>query len=133
MSRSETSLLKLNTMFLMGLLFYNKLFKKTNILHFWNKSKILRNTFTNLIRRSKQEYFDKVENTLYNENPNSKLFWKISKQLLRLGKTSQSIPTLCLNNESAETDSQKANILNKYFSSQSVVDDNNKTLPHSFT
>ena len=28
-----------------------------------------------------------------------------------------------------KTDLQKANMLNKYFSSQSVVDDNNKTLP----
>ena len=79
---------------------YNK-FKKTNTLHYWNKFKILRNIITNLIRRSKQEYSDKLENTLNNENPNSKLLWKISKQFLRLGKTSQSIPTLCLNNESA--------------------------------
>ena len=72
---------------------FNK-FKKTNTLHFWNKFKILRDTITNLIQRSKQEYFDKLENTLNNEIPNSKLFWKTSKQFLRLGKTSQSIPTL---------------------------------------
>ena len=37
--------------------------------------------------------------------------------------------TLSLNNEYAETDLQKANMLNKYFSSQSVVDDNNKSMP----
>ena len=36
---------------------------------------------------------------------------------------------MSLNDEYAETDYQKANMLNKYFSSQSVVNDNNKSLP----
>ena len=68
-----------------------------------------------------------------NDNLNAKLFWKTFKQLLRLGKTTNNIPTFSLNNEYAETDLQKANMLNKYFSSQSIVDDNNKSLPQSQT
>ena len=64
-----------------------------------------------------------------NENLNSKLFWKTSKQLLGLDKTSQTIPSLSLNNEYAETDLQEAQMLNNYFSSQSVVDDKDKSLP----
>ena len=64
-----------------------------------------------------------------NENLNSKLFWKTSKQLLGLDKTSQTIPSLSLINEYAETDLQKAQMLNNYFSSQSVVDDKDKSLP----
>ena len=68
-----------------------------------------------------------------NDNLNAKLFWKTSKQLLGLGKTTNNTPTLSLNNEYAETDLQKANMLNKYFSSQSIVDDNNKSLPQSET
>ena len=107
---------------------YNK-FKKTNNHSYWNQFKVLRNNVINLIRKSKQNYFDKLENSINNENLNSKLFWKTSKQLLGLGKNSQSIPALNLNNEHAETDYQKANMLNNYFSSQSVVDDNNKILP----
>ena len=68
-----------------------------------------------------------------NENLNSKLFWKTSKQLLGLDKTSQTIPSLSLNNEYAETDLQKAHMLNNYFSSQSVVDDKDKSLPPTKT
>ena len=103
------------------------------MLHFWNKFKTLPNKIIGLIRKSKQDYFDKLENTLNNENLNSKLFWKTSKQLLKLGKTQQNIPTLVLNNETAETGLQKANMLNNHFSSQSVVDDKNKCLPHPKT
>ena len=91
--------------------------------------KVLRNNVINLIRKSKQNYFDKLENNINNENLHSKLFWKTSKQLLGLGKNSQSIPALNLNNEHAETDYQKANMLSNYFSSQSVVDDKNKIFP----
>ncbi|MCG8044933.1 MAG: hypothetical protein N0E48_04550, partial [Candidatus Thiodiazotropha endolucinida] len=40
------------------------------------------------------------------------------------------IPTLILNNEHAENDSQKARMLNQYFSSQTTVNDTNKSLPH---
>ena len=107
---------------------YNN-FKKATILHFWNQFNTLRNKITNLTRKSKQEYFDKLEYSLNNKNLNSKLFWNTSKELLKLGKTQQNIHTLSLNTESAETDLQKAKKLNKYFTSQTVVDDNNKTLP----
>ena len=66
---------------------------------------------------------------LTSENPNSKLLWKTSKQLLKIGKISQNVPTLKLNDEFAETDLQKAEMLNKYFASQSYVNDDNKVLP----
>ena len=98
-------------------------------MHFWNQFNTLRNKITNLTRKSKQDYFDKLEYSLNNKNLNSKLFWNTSKELLKLGKTQQNIRTLSLNTESAETDLQKAKKLNKYFTSQTVVDDNNKTLP----
>ena len=107
---------------------YNKLKKKKN-LRFWDQFKVVRNNVTNLVRKSKQNYFDKIENMFSNENLNSKLFWKTSKQLLGLDKTSQTIPSLSINNEYAETDLQKAQMLNNYFSSQSVVDDKDKSLP----
>ena len=40
---------------------YNK-FKKTNNLYFWNQFKVIRNNVIDLIRKSKQNYFDKLEN-----------------------------------------------------------------------
>ena len=98
-------------------------------MHFWNQFKVIRNNVIDLIRKSKQNYFDRLENVFSNENLSSKLFWKTSKQLLGLEKTNKNIPTLSLNNEYAETDYQKANMLNEYFSSQSDIDDQNKFLP----
>ena len=59
-----------------------------------------------------------------------KIFWKTSKQLLKIGKSNHDIPTLEMNNEYAETDMQKADMLNKYFASQMDLDDNNRPLPH---
>ena len=48
---------------------------------------------------------------------------------MRLGKTSSNMPTLSIKNKYAETDLQNSNMFYKYFSSQSVIDDNNKSLP----
>ena len=72
---------------------------------------------------------DKLEDILSKENLNSKLIWKTSKQILGVSKTSHTIPTLKLDNKFAENNADKANMLNEYFSSQSVVNDINKTLP----
>ena len=69
------------------------------------------------------------ETILNTAKPSSKLFWKTPKQILKLNKSAQSVPTLIYNNETAETDLEKANMLNNYFASQSVVNDDNKSLP----
>ena len=98
-------------------------FKKTNINHYWLKYKTIRN---NVVK----EYFDKLDRLLSSENIDPKLFWKTSKQLLNLNKSSGSIPTLKLNSNIAEKDKQKAELLNHYFTSQTMVDDANKELPH---
>ena len=51
-----------------------------------------------------------------------------------LQKSNHTIPTLKLNDKFAEKDIDKANMLNDYFCSQAVVNDNNKPLPqHTFT
>lgn len=108
-------------------------YKKTNNMHHWNRFKTLRNKVINLIRTSKTEYYDKLETTINTEKPNSKLFWKTSKQILKINNSTQSTPTLIYNNETAETDIEKATMLNDYFASQSVVNDNNKPLPPNTT
>ena len=64
------------------------------------------------------------------ENTDTKLFWKTSKQLLNLNKSSGSIPYPKLNSTIAENDKQKAELLNHYFTSQTMVDDANKELPY---
>ena len=96
--------------------------------HLWENYKLIRNQITTDIRKSKTEYFEKVDKLLSSNNCNTKTFWKLSKQVLNL-KLSSTIPTLVTNNNYAETDFHKANMLNEYFASQTVVNDNNKQLP----
>ena len=103
--------------------------KKTNNIHYWNKYKTLQNKVISELRKSKQTYHDNLDKLLSSSYCNSKTFWKISKQILNTGKTSTSIPTLHHNSTYAESDLEKAKMLNAYFSSQSVVDDKNTQLP----
>ena len=106
-----------------------KQFKRTSDNHYWDKYKCIRNKIVSDIRKSKNDYFDKLNALLSTETTNGKLFWKTSKQLLNVEKSSSSIPTLVLNNEYAEDDNQKANMLNTYFTSQAVVTDDCRPLP----
>ena len=59
----------------------------------------------NEIWKSKKEYFDKLE-LLSNESASSKIFWKTSKQILNLDKSSTNIPNLIFNDEITEDYSQ---------------------------
>ena len=81
------------------------------------------------IRKSKKDYFEKLDTVLSTETANSKQFWKTAKQVLKLNKASSGIPTLIMNNENAENDLSKANMLNRFFTSQTIVDESNSTLP----
>ena len=89
--------------------------KKTNNIHYWNKYKTLRNKVITELRKSKQSYHDNLDQLLYSGECNSKTFWKTSKQILKLGRVSASIPTLHHNGIYAESDHEKANLLNTYF------------------
>ncbi|MEW8547607.1 MAG: reverse transcriptase family protein, partial [Candidatus Thiodiazotropha sp.] len=103
--------------------------KKTNDQLIWQKFRKIRNTVTNEIRKSKQNYFNKLTDELNAEKINTKSFWKISKQLLKLDLSSSSVPPLHVDGKILETDLEKATALNNYFASQSTVDDTNRTLP----
>ena len=97
----------------------------------WQKFKRTRNIVTNELRKSKQEYLDKLTDQLNVEKVNPKTFRKISKQLLKLDISSSSIPPFntCINGHILESDQKKATALNEYFSSQATVNDTNKSLP----
>ena len=49
--------------------------------------------------------------------------------MLNIGKSNHEIPMIFMNNECAETDIQKAHMLNNYFASQATLDDDNRPLP----
>lgn len=109
---------------------YYRKFKQTSNQLFWEKYKTLRNGIVSEIRKSKTNYFEKLDGILSAGKANEKLFWKTAKQVLNLDKTSSNIPTLIMNHEHAEDDANKAKMLNNFFISQSEVDDTNKTLPY---
>ena len=75
----------------------NRKFKRTSTILFWERYKVIRNKIVSEIRKSEKEYFDNLDNLLYT-NTNSDLFWKTTKQVLKLGKSSTNIPTLFMNN-----------------------------------
>ncbi|MCG8077783.1 MAG: reverse transcriptase family protein, partial [Candidatus Thiodiazotropha taylori] len=104
-------------------------FKRTENIYYWNKYKTIRNKVVNEIKKSKKYYFDKLDRTLSNKDTDPKIFWKTSKSILNFGKSSSSIPTLRMNHDIAENDLQKAEMLNSYFSSQTIVEDAHKSLP----
>ena len=98
---------------------FSKFKRTTNPLHL-EHFKTLGNKIVSDIRRSKKDYFDKLDNLLSSETTDSKLFWKTSKRMLNIVKSNHDIPMLFMNNECAETDIQKANMLNNYFASQAT-------------
>ena len=105
-------------------------FKKTNIKYYWLTYKTIQNNVVQEIKQSNQQYFDKLVQLLSSENIEPKLFWKTSKQLLNLNEISGSIPIFKLNSNIAENDKQKAELINLYFTSQTMVDDGSKELLH---
>ena len=69
-------------------------FKRTSNNCFWENYKTFRNQTVSEIRKSKQDYYNKLDMLLSTETTNTKLFWKTAKQVLNLGKSSNNIPTL---------------------------------------
>ena len=74
-----------------------------------------------LLWKSENEYFDNLAHLVSTNTINSKLPWKTTKLVLKLGKPSTSIPTLFMNIEFAEDNLQKAYMLNAYFTYQTFV------------
>ena len=74
----------------------------------------------NEYRRLKREYFNKQLNLLSNPDVTHKTFWNIVKTLYG-SKVKRSIPTLIDNDKQYTTETEKAELLNTYFASQSTL------------
>ena len=110
---------------------FRKARKSNNNIRLWQKFKTVRNKVIYEIRQSKQLYFENLASSINIDKPNPKLFWEVSKQLMKSGLSQEAIPPLRCNNQIFESDTDKANILNDYFASQSKVRYPDKPLPNS--
>ena len=84
---------------------------------------------------AKEKFENNLDNFLLNNSSNPKMYWKIMKMLIKSNKGNYCIPPLrnSINDQNiddiAYDDSDKCELLNKYFSSISKLDEENVTLP----
>ncbi|VDI61697.1 Hypothetical predicted protein [Mytilus galloprovincialis] len=103
--------------------------KKYNNPSDWSKFKKIRNEVTSLIRKSKEEYNNNLIKKIMNSSPSTTNWWKTVKQISGLKANDASVPPLMVNNNLIFDEIEKANEFNRFFSSQSNIDDSSAMLP----
>ena len=106
--------------------------KISNSCTHWEHFRTVRNQVVYLVRDAKTQYFENLSNKLKSSNVKSKDWWKLLRNFIspQEHKTILSLRDDRTNDLiSDETD--KANMLNEYFASQSHINDNNHELPSS--
>ena len=86
----------------------------SKILRLWNKFKKIRNKVVDTIRRSKQKYVDRLSNKLNSESLSSKDWWSTLKAFITPSQNS-SVPTLEKDGNIYSDETDKANVLNNFF------------------
>ena len=102
--------------------------KRTNMESHWKKFKKLRNKVTTMIRDSKNTYYDKLANKLKSNTISAKDWWSTLKTFIN-PNSSSSIPPLEYDNNIYTDDSDKANIFNNFFQSQTLLNETNAVPP----
>ena len=101
--------------------------KRSNLDVHWKSFKKLRNIITKMIRDSKQSHYDKIADKLKSSTLSVKDWWSTLKTFI-IPCTKSSIPPLEFNNVIYTDECDKANILNSYFQSQTLLNDQNAVL-----
>ncbi|MCG8049353.1 MAG: reverse transcriptase domain-containing protein [Candidatus Thiodiazotropha endolucinida] len=103
--------------------------KRTNLMTDWKTFKTLRNNVVGIIRDSKKEFYDKIASKLLSASLNSKDWWKTLKSFISPSFRT-AIPPLEFNNKIYSEELDKANILNNFFQSQCVLNEDGAKLPN---
>jgi hypothetical protein len=104
--------------------------KRTNVPAHWTKFKKFRNETVNLIRNTKLQYYQSLGLKLQTLPLSSKDWWKILKSFINPNSNKSIPPLFDESSNTLITDTKlKANLLNNFFSSQTVIDDTNHMLP----
>ena len=106
---------------------YDK-FKKTKNMTELENYKHIRNQVTNEIRKSKSAEIENLSEKLKDTNIRPTSWWKTLKSFIKPDQAS-SIPPLNREGIIYCNDNDKANILNQYFIEQTVIEEENATLP----
>ena len=100
--------------------------KKTKSTFIYNKFKVVRNKVVNLLRNAQALYYKSLYDKINNNKFGSKDWWKLVKQISNLSSKQSGINVLhSENGKTISDDSEKANLLNVFFASQSVINDQN--------
>jgi hypothetical protein len=113
---------------------------RKNVLTFGRESDILkykkqRNKVNNMKKKTKENFESNLDNILLNNSTNPKTYWKIMKMLIKSNKGSNCIPPLrnTINDEHLDEmiydDDKKCELLNKYFSLVSMLEEENIPVP----
>ena len=106
---------------------YDK-YKRTNNSVDFEIYKNARNKVTFEIRQSKQYQLDKITEKLKSNNLNQKDWLKTLKHFITPEQPSN-VPPLCKDNKIYTNENEKANILNQFFTEQTIPHDSNASLP----
>ncbi|MES9994044.1 MAG: reverse transcriptase family protein [Candidatus Thiodiazotropha sp.] len=104
--------------------------KRTNLDEHWTKFRTLRNEVISMIRDSKNSFNEKLVNKLKSNTLTAKDWWSTLKTFISPDIKS-AIPPLEHENHIHTDEHDKANILNNFFQSQTILDENNATLPNN--
>ena len=106
---------------------YDKYKSTKNNVDFENY-KTIRNKVTYEIRKAKKDQLEKLTEKLKSNNLSQKDWWRTLKYFI--SPDSRQLFHRCVKNGMIYTDDkEKANILNQFFTDQSILDDTNATLP----
>ena len=102
--------------------------KRTNVANDWIKFKTLRNKTISEIRSSKKSFYDTIAAKLSSPTLSPKDWWTTLKSFISPNSTT-SVPPLSLNRIIYTDETDKANILNDFFQSQTILNEENAVLP----
>lgn len=97
-----------------------------------SKFRKARNEVTRYIRKSKQNYNDKLTDKINSSNVSAKEWFKIAKQLTNK-RSSSTFPALIENNQHMTNNDEKARVLYNFFCAQSTLDESNLALTPQLT
>ncbi|KAH3890067.1 hypothetical protein DPMN_014136 [Dreissena polymorpha] len=96
----------------------------------WSKFRTIRNQTISFIRQAKNQYYDSLSDKLKENNDTPKNWWKILKSFINKPNNNMNSHIINPLDNSTVTDCfEKANILNTFFQSQSIINIDNVGTP----